>query len=56
MAHKALSDDQIQWAYRKWCEGYTKDKIAKALFVCERTLYRALQGKRKEKLESRSNT
>ena len=41
----ALTNKQIKWAYEKWCQGYTQQQIADALFVCEKTVYRALKGK-----------
>lgn len=41
----ALTNKQIQWAYEKWCEGYTQEQIADALFVCGKTIARALKGK-----------
>lgn len=34
--HKALTPKEIKWAYQKWCEGYTQQQIADALFVCEK--------------------
>jgi len=42
-----LNEEQIQWVYRKWCVGYTKEEIADALHVCRKTLGRALKGKTK---------
>lgn len=44
-----LSLKEIEWAYEKWCLGYTKFEIAEALHVGERTVARALQGKTKIK-------
>lgn len=40
-----LSREKIEWAYTKWCEGYTQQQISDALFVCEKTIARALKGK-----------
>ena len=34
-----------EWAYEMWCIGYTQMQIADALFVCEKTINRALKGK-----------
>ena len=34
--YKALTHKEIEWAYQKWCEGYTQQQIADALFVCEK--------------------
>lgn len=34
--YKALTSKEIEWAYQKWCEGYTQQQIADALFVCEK--------------------
>ena len=39
-----LNLKEIEWAYEKWCLGYTKFEIAEALHVGERTVARALQG------------
>lgn len=39
MAHRALTDKQIEWAYKQWNENYrTWEEIAKALFVTTQTL------------------
>ena len=40
--YKALAPKEIEWAYQKWCEGYTQQQIADALFVCEKTIRRAI--------------
>ena len=40
--YKALTHKEIEWAYQKWCEGYTQQQIADALFVCEKTIRRAI--------------
>lgn len=45
MSKHILSRKQIEWAYTKWCEGYTQKQIADALFVCSKTVSRALKGK-----------
>ena len=44
-----LSEDETQWAYEKWCEGYTQQQIADALFVCRQTINGALRGQKKPK-------
>lgn len=41
----ALSDKQKEWAYEKWCLGYTQLQIAEALYVCEKTVQRALKNR-----------
>lgn len=41
----ALAFKQKQWAYDMWCLGYTQKQIANALFVCEKTVQRALKNK-----------
>ena len=41
----ALDKSQIEWAYEKWCIGYTQLQIAEALNVCEMTIRRALKNK-----------
>ena len=38
----ALSNKQKEWAYAKWCEGYTHYQIADALNVCTKTVKRAI--------------
>lgn len=45
MSNLALDNSQVQWAYEKWCTGYTQLQIAEALNVCERTVRRALKNK-----------
>ena len=39
---KVLTPKEIEWAYQKWCEGYTQQQIADALFVCKKTIRRAI--------------
>lgn len=45
MGNKSLTIKQIEWAYDKWCLGYTQMQIADALNVCEKTVQRALRGR-----------
>jgi len=45
MVQRALNEEQIEWAYEKFCIGYTLKQIAAALFVSERTIQRALKGR-----------
>lgn len=45
MPKPALDRPQIEWAYEKWCIGYTQMQIAEALNVCDRTIKRALKNK-----------
>lgn len=40
-----LTEKQIEWAYKKWCEGYTQSEIAKALFVHKGTIQAKLCGR-----------
>ena len=40
MANYVLSTNKVFWAHRKWCEGYTLQKIADALKCSTRTLQR----------------
>ena len=47
MSNFALTKKQIEWAYDKWCLGYTQRQIADALYVCEKTVQRALKGKQR---------
>lgn len=48
-----LGDDEIAWAYDKWCEGYTHQEIADALFVDRRTVGTALKGRRRIRKKTR---
>ena len=43
--YKALTPKEIEWAYQKWCEGYTQQQIADALFVDERTIRRMINSR-----------
>ena len=45
MPKACLSHTQKEWAYEKWCEGYTLEQIADALYVCTKTVRRAIQGR-----------
>lgn len=47
MANKILTAEQIDWAYHKWCAGYSKSEIADALFVNYQTIYRALRDRKR---------
>ena len=40
-----LSFKEKEWAYAKWCEGYTQLQIGEALNVSYKTVQRALAGK-----------
>ena len=44
-----LSPKQIEWAYSKWCNGYTLREIAEVLYVAESTVYKSFKGKRKHR-------
>lgn len=48
-AKPILSEEESQWAYEKWCEGYTIQQIADALYVCSETIRTALKGKPRKK-------
>ena len=37
-----LTFKEKEWAYEMWCIGYTKKQIAEALYVCEKTVSRAI--------------
>lgn len=39
---KALNQKQIEWAWEKWCEGYTLSQIADALYVNLSTICRRM--------------
>lgn len=45
MAKRILSDDEIKWAYKKWCEGYSQRAIAAALYVSNVTIHNMFIGK-----------
>lgn len=47
MAKRMLTDDEIKWAYERWCEGHTQKQIADALYVCPMTVHNALRDKRR---------
>lgn len=40
--YSILSVKEREWAYQKWCEGYTRAEIADALNVCPKTVQRAI--------------
>jgi len=42
---RLLTDKQVEWAYEKWCAGYTQEEIAEALYVCCSTVHYALKGR-----------
>ena len=42
-----LSREEISWAYDKWCEGYTHQEIADALYVSRVTVQSALKGRQR---------
>lgn len=44
-----LTDDERKWAYEKWCEGYSIQEIAEALYVDYQTVRRLFNGKKKDK-------
>jgi DNA-directed RNA polymerase specialized sigma24 family protein len=44
-AWSAISNIQKEWAYTKWCEGYTLQQIAEALNCSHRTIQRAIGGR-----------
>ena len=37
-----LTRNKKEWAYTKWCEGYTLEQIAQALHVCSKTIQRVI--------------
>lgn|GEM_PF-2087962 len=47
MAKKILTAEQIEWAYHKWCAGYSQKEIADALFVDSKTVNRALRDRKR---------
>lgn len=47
MSERVLTHKQREWAYTKWCEGYTLEQIAEAFGVNEKTVRRAINGRPK---------
>lgn len=45
MSNKALTRKQEEWAYEQWCNGYTRQEIANALFVSTKVISRAFRGR-----------
>lgn len=41
--YRALTPAQVEWAYEKWCLGYTQTQIAEALEVSSRTVFREIK-------------
>lgn len=44
-----LRPKEIEWAYEKWCEGYTLQQISDALYVCPKTVHRAFKGRERHR-------
>ncbi len=42
---RILNHKQREWAYQKYCEGYTQSEIAEALYVSTKTVLRAIHGR-----------
>lgn len=42
---KSLSPQQSEWAYKKWCEGYSQAQLAEALYVSVGVVQRAIDGR-----------
>lgn len=40
---RVLTQAQVEWAYEKWCLGYTLAQIAEALDVSSRTVSREFE-------------
>lgn len=49
MGKKLLSTKEIEWAYEKWCAGYTCKEIAGALYCSKKTIERVVHGRPKIK-------
>lgn len=41
----ALTPEQKLWAYNSWCDGFGVTQIATALYVNDKTIWRALRNK-----------
>ena len=46
-AAKILTPEEIEEAYKMWCNGYTQQEIADKFFVSDRTIRRAFNGRKK---------
>lgn len=60
-SNRALSYQQVQWAYQKWCDGYSQESIAGALFCSAKTIRRSFKyygfsKKQKEELDGMDKT
>lgn len=44
---RLLNWQQREWAYSKWCLGYTQEQIAEALYCSTKTIRRAINGRPK---------
>lgn len=43
--NSALTEKQVAWAYKKWCEGYSLYEIGRALYVHHNTVSYTLRAK-----------
>lgn len=46
LALRALTPEQVEWAYEKWCAGYRLQEIAAALYVHTSTISAYLKGRK----------
>ncbi len=42
---KSLSPEQVEWVYKKWCEGYSQAQLAETLYVSVGVIQRAIDGR-----------
>lgn len=43
--YPVLTPAEVEWAYKKWCEGYTQQQLADVLHVHTDTLRRYFNGR-----------
>ena len=48
---KILTPEEIEKAYKMWCDGYTQIEIADYFFVSDRTIRRAFKGRKKKNIK-----
>lgn len=46
LALRALTPEQVEWAYEKWCAGYRLQEIGAALYVSTSTIGSYLKGRK----------
>ena len=44
-----LTPEQVEWAYSRWCAGYSLQDIADVLFISPSAIYKAFNGRRRKR-------